>query len=379
MGAASNKMAAVVRAMRGVNAKAYLFSLPVLGRDSSRKYVPSKLVRDRSVPQIFTSIVANPYLRKIHALFYFAAFCALKVRRNDRVILYNSALEYLLGALILAARGNRPISDIEDSARGDESGWHGWLGQTIYAIFSRLSSGRKLIVSHSLAKSLRLIEYCVVYGATDNDLLPLRNRRVAFTGVGNKSNPLTVHYGGSLSPDTGVDLFCSAVNILRQSDATEGSRIHFVVTGFGAENKLESLRKQCQGSGVEVSYFPRLSPQDYIEKFRQCHVALSLKLPSSEMAMTTFPSKVVDITSSGLLLIATDISDIPEMFDKDEAIMLREASANALAEAVIGVIEDPARSEWIAKNGQKKAFELFGSQSVGKRVVDFVLNDGNGL
>jgi hypothetical protein len=372
IGAASNKMLAVVRAIRDVDARAYLVSIPVLGRNVRRAYAPDTVLRNRDAPQVFLPVFAHPYLRKIYALFSFAWFCVAKVRRSDRVLLYNHSIEYLLGLIILALKGNRPILDVEDAPRLDEHGWRGFVGRSLFFLFFRLVCDRKLIVSESLAEMLGLSHYCVVYGAARSSSAPIRIVNQSF-GRQDTSGPIRIHYGGSLDTNTGVDLFCGAVDQLIGSLRRDICQVHFIVTGFGSEMKIKELEKRCAGTGVLLSFYPDLSPEGYIDQFRRCHAALSLKLPESEMAITTFPSKVVEITSQGFLLISTKASDVPRLFDASSAVILPEATAGALAGAIMSVLADPMGMQQVAKRGQARALELFESKAVGKRIVDFVL------
>jgi glycosyltransferase involved in cell wall biosynthesis len=372
IGAASNKMTAVVRAMRDAGAKGYLVSMPVLGQKARNRRVGPCILRHRDGPQIFLPVVANRYVRKINALFGFAWFCVAGVAKTDRVIIYNHAVEYFLGTLILALRGNKPFLDVEDAPREDEGGWQGLVGRNLFSQFLRLSTDRKLIVSHALAKVLGLHRYCVVYGAT---------RRGAGTSDAYQSpwgaaspEPVRIHYGGSLTADTGVNLFCDAVDLLIGLLPRDVPQVHFVVTGFGSEAQIRALETRCAGTGVSISYYPDLSPTEYLDQFRRCHAALALKLPESEMAKTTFPSKVVEITAQGLLLISTQASDVPVLFDDSSAVLLPEATPDVLARAILLIVGDLPNMQQVARRGQERAMELFGSESVGKRILDFVMD-----
>lgn len=372
MGAASNKMVAVVRAMRDAGSRTYLLSLPVLGRSAHRRYVPSVIMRSEGIPQIFLSTMANPYFRKIHAVFGFAFFCIVHVAKHDRIILYNHAVEYLLGLLILVIKGNKPILDIEDAPRGDETGWRGLIGRPLFNVFNKLVSEQKITVSETLANMLDLNNYCVVYGATRHKAIASMSTEKLSCKAGNISEPLRIHYGGTLTADTGVDLFCEAIDQFVKLLRRETCYVCFVVTGFGSEKKINALKTRCLNSGVRISHYPDLSPKEYLDQFRRCHAALSLKLPDSEMAITTFPSKVVDITTYGLLLISTRASDVPLLFDDSCAILLPEATPDALANAIMAIVNDPLHMQQVARHGAQRARELFDSNAVGKRINDFI-------
>lgn len=368
-------MTSIVHAMRVVKAKAYLVSMPNLGKKSQSFYVASTVLRDRDCPQIFLPVIANRYLRKIHAIFSFAWFCAVNVREADRVVFYNHALEYVLGLVILALRGNRPILDVEDAAREDQTGWDGFVGQPLFYLIYRSTRDRKLVVSEALAEKLGMRQYCVVYGTTRTGVGLEVGRRRAPWFASDSCEPLKIHYGGSLSADTGVDLFCNAVDLLMGSLRRDACLLEFIVTGFGSEEKIRALKERSGGTGVRISFHPDLSPEEYFEQLHRCHAGLSLRLPDSQMSLTTFPSKVVEITSHGLLLISTKASDVPLLFDASNSVLLSTASAMALAEAIMSVVSNPKGMQQVARCGQARAMELFDSKRVGTRVVNFVLND----
>lgn len=375
IGAASNKMIAVVRALRDAGAKAYLVSIPVLGRNAHTRQAAAVVFPHSDGPQIFLPVVANRYIRKIYALFGFAWFCTAHVAKCDRVILYNHAAEYLLGLLILAIKGNRPLHDIEDSPRTDEKNWQGFVGRPFFYIFNRFTSKKKLIVSEALASMLDLRQFCVVYGAARKETMADQNLYPLSWDFAETKESLRIHYGGSLCTDTGIDLFCAAIDQLIETLCPDDCQVHFIVTGFGSDDKIAALQARCTNSGVRISFYPNLSPQDYLDQFRHCHAALSLRLPESQMTMTTFPSKVVEITTQGLLLISTNASDVPLLFDARSAVLLPEATPRALADAILSVLANPLEMQQIAQQGQERAMELFESKRVGTRIVDFILND----
>ncbi len=87
---------------------------------------------------------------------------------------------------------------------------------------------------------------------------------------------------------------------------------------------------------------------------------------------TTFPSKVVEITSHGLLLITTRTSDVPMLFDSTQAIFLEAATGAALAAAIEAALADPAGMARIAEQGHRRAAELFDARAVGHRLLAFL-------
>lgn len=375
IGAASNKMIAVVRALRDAGVDGYLVSLPVLGHKARNRAASAMVLRSRDGPQVFLPVVANRYFRMLYAFLSFGWFCLIKVRKSDRVILYNHAVEYLLGLAILLLKGNRPFLDVEDAPRDDQRGLQAAVGSTLFSLFFRFTHNGKLIVSQALARMLGLSRYCVVYGATRNGAGLREGVQPSPWDTLDAASELSIHFGGSLCTDTGVDLFCDAGDQLAASLPRDRRQVHFIVTGFGAEERIKALAGRCDNTGIRVTFYPDASPDEYLDLFLRCQAALCLKLPESDMAMTTFPSKVVEITAHGLLLISTKASDIPYLFDHDNAVLLPEATPGELAKAIMLLVAEPQAMQQVARRGQARAMELFESKAVGKRINDFVLNE----
>jgi len=171
--------------------------------------------------------------------------------------------------------------------------------------------------------------------------------------------------------DTGLDLFCETVRCLARARTHGAEGVHFIVTGLGGERELELLQVDCQDTPVLVSWRRNLTRTEFLREFRSCHAALSLKLPDTPMAQTTFPSKVVEITGNGLLLITTCASDIPLIFDATSAVLV-EPRASDLAEAILAVAARPLQMQTIASRGRAVAGEVFDEISVGARLLTFL-------
>src|SRR5207237_143858 len=122
-----------------------------------------------------------------------------------------------------------------------------------------------------------------------------------------------VHFGGSLLRETGLELFRAAVELI-EHEAPE-SALRFVVTGSAAPGALA-------GMPPRVAVAAGLDQPRYRALLDSVDVSLSLKLPSSEMGQTTFPSKTIEIAAAGILLVATPIGDVPALFDDTQAVLL---------------------------------------------------------
>ncbi|MGO9485286.1 MAG: glycosyltransferase [Rhodomicrobium sp.] len=283
------------------------------------------------------------------------------------MILYNYAPEYIAGLLVLLAKRNRAFLDVEDAPLTGTFRFVEVFNRINYLITSLLCGQKYLTVSREVARNMRLSSAVVVYGAiSQSDLtpgiLPLQD------------DEIRVLYSGTLAPETGLEIFCDAVRLLSKMDLPKGNRIVFVVTGFGGEELLEKLRGELSSNTVRLEWLGALSYVDYQRAFSSCFAALCLKMPGSEVGSTTFPSKVVEITSRGLLLLSTPVSDIPLLFDSTSAILLKDATPDCLASAIVKVIGDPDYYRKIAARGLQRATEIFSEQCVGEKIKSLLFN-----
>ncbi|WP_170164748.1 glycosyltransferase [Thiocapsa rosea] len=309
-------------------------------------------------------------------MFLFGLYCLFRVRPSDHIVVYNFAFEYILGVMVLYFRRQPAILDIEDSPRIDETGFRGAVNRILFPLFCRITATRKLVVSERLAKDLHLKDYCVVYGAIES--VPV-SRQIDVASHWSQvagGAPLSLHYGGSLCVETGLDLFCGAVERLFRVVPRDRCYLRIVVTGFGgfgSSDRIKKLQALSKHTGISVEFYGELTRPEYLRLMISCHAALALKLPDSEMGKTTFPSKVVEITSLGLLLISTSVSDVPQLFDRTNAVLLSKASASELASTICSVLNNAADMAGVAIRGRDRAYDLFGQKAVGLMVSDFVL------
>jgi glycosyltransferase involved in cell wall biosynthesis len=362
MGAANRKMLSVLQAARLAGASAWLVSIPVLGQKVPGLQFPCKVLREQTVPALFLPSFSNRYLRKLLGTLYLAIFCLFRVRTNDRVIFYNHAFEYTVAVTLLWMRGQPAYLDIEDAPRADVRGIAALFGRLLFKYTLRLTHPRKIVVSRQIADELSIEDALVIHGVADIHGVSQRNR-FAETG------PLRILYGGTLIDDTGLSLFRQGVKLLTEMQPPAPASITFVITGVGGDADLERLITDCSSGTVQIEDRRNVSQPVYLELLSGCDAALSLKLPASSISSTTFPSKVVEITSSGLLLIATSVSDIPKLFGPDEIALLENATPVAFANRIMDVSSNRVAMAKIARQGQMRAHSLFSAASVGARLL----------
>ena len=370
VGAAAGKMISVVAAMHAVELNAYLVTLPVLRAEDSVRYQNSGFSRKDGVPVLFLASHANKWLRFFFGLWGFAKFALTRVNSTDRVIVYNHKIEYISALIVLNFRKIPVFQDIEDVPIREEKGLKGFLNHIGYKLVSRLTSERKITVSHQIAENEKISDYLPVYGVFSSvDNHPSEKLKSSSSFL---DQPLRIHYGGTLQHTTGIDLFVDAVLLLERQINLEKFYFCFIVTGVGRLETIRALQFKLRSERIRIEIHKSLSRKDYLALLRSCHASLSLRLPSASISATTFPSKVIEIVSNHVALISTKVSDVPLIFDESNSFLLDEATSNELATLFQQIARSPEILRQKADAGYLLAQERFSPSAVGQSLASFL-------
>jgi len=362
--AASNKVMGMAAGVRSQTGASLIVSSPIVTASPKRRYFGGFVCRDQQLACAYLPAISVRGLNRVFAALVYLAFAMRHIRGGDGVVFYNYFPEYVPVAAVLRWRlgRDRIVMDLEDGPRTDEKNLRGYMNRFSLRLMSRVCSPRAIVVSQTLADMMKVDDACVVNGVSP-DFGP---RRTAF------GSSVTFLYGGSINPDTGLDLFIAALRTLARERPELGVRTRFVVTGFGGGDKLAALARELAPTGFTLDVRQDTGPDEYKQILARADVGLSLKLPDSELNATTFPSKVIEFASHGLLVLTTDVSDIPLLFDRDTAAILPDAQAATLANLLAAIAADPERYAAIAAAGQRRIVERCSRRSVGRRLVEFL-------
>lgn len=377
VGAAAGKMMGVIAAMHAVRLYAYLVTLPVLRAEDSVRYQNSCFSTKDGVPVLFLETHANKWLRFFFGLFGFAKFALTRVNSTDRVIVYNYRIEYILALIVLNFRRIRVFQDIEDLPIKEEKWPSGLLNYIGYKLVSLLTIKRKITVSHQIAESEEISDYLPVYGVfpSVNKHLPEKVK----TKSKSMKGTLRIHYGGTLQETTGIDLFVTSVLLLESQIDLNKLHFCFVVTGVGELEKVRSLRTSLRSEFIRIEIHESVSREDYLALLRSCHASLALKVPSANISLTTFPSKVIEIVSNYVALVSTKVSDVPLIFDESNSFLLDEATPIELTSVFLKMARSPEIVLQRAYAGYLLAQERFSPEAVGQSLATFLGVRGNAL
>jgi glycosyltransferase involved in cell wall biosynthesis len=186
-----------------------------------------------------------------------------------------------------------------------------------------------------------------------------------------ENEPLRVLFSGTLLKDVGSEMLISAIKILQKNKPDFFDRLHFVVSGKGPYAKqFRSLSEQMP---EWLTFFDVLPRESYLNILGESHVGVSLRLSKYEMSATTFPSKVVEYSDFGLLLVTTRVSDVPILFG-DGAIYLEKEEASELAKVFVSLVGRSDELRAMAQTGRAHMVSKCSKEFVASRLSSLLEN-----
>lgn len=361
--AATQKVLQVTSALRKSGVGALVLSLGRGRQQGSGKWYSTKVAREMGVPIIYAPFFDFPVLTHLVSLISLLPLIwRLRLRRGSSVILaYNRLPHYLMAIEMARLLKVRRFLDLEDGDVQDGATIiRRWLARVLSARFDRLCNAGGMLAARALSRQYAGQKTACCYGVAS----PVTVDR----DWGAK--PLVVLLGGTLQRTTGVQLFVDALRYLRASGRPGLGDIEFVITGKGV--MAANLRALAEQDGVpRIRFLGSVSRDEYIGVVQEAHIGMALKLPSSDLADTTFPSKVVELASGGLLVLTTRVSDVPTLFREDGAVYLNNEDPKELAEKLLWLLENRAVVARTAACGQAYIAEACSPQKVGQSLKTF--------
>ncbi|MGE4426700.1 MAG: glycosyltransferase [Solirubrobacteraceae bacterium] len=164
-------------------------------------------------------------------------------------------------------------------------------------------------------------------------------------------DPLFVLYAGRQTREKGVELLIETVLEARRRQP----RLHLLLAGGGPEEQL--LRDRL---GEHVTFLGWLDGDALADAYANADAFL---FPSRT---DTFGQVILEAQASGLPVVAVDEGGPRSLIDDEIDGLLRPADADRLAEAVVGILEDPGWAALLAAGGQESAGERTWEASFGR-------------
>lgn len=359
--AASRKIFKLCAALRLAGVRPWVVSLGRGKAGGSSEYFSSHTRRTGGVSICYAPFSRIPVISELISLFGLA-YLVLKFRRRNykTIIFYNRMSAYVPALLISALLRNRNILELEDGEVTSETKQR---TKVIPKLIDRLCSGGVLVTCKALIQQTSIRPVLCYYGTAEDEIPVSRFQREL----------VTVLMGGTLTADTGVDLLIDVIKTLRTGKLSWIKNLSFQVTGKGPG--LDDLQKLAdEPRHPQVIVHGRTTDSQYRQILNQCDVGLALKTNSGPLANTTFPSKVIEFASAGLLVLTTDISDVREVL-QDGAMYLTTDDPQELIKIFKQIANNRNAASDCAKNGRELVQQRCSPVLAGNMVSDFVFGD----
>ena len=367
--AASKKVFQISAALKSKGVSTIVLSMGRGRQNGTWSWHPAKIVRFEQNVMVYAPYFDAPILTHLVSLIGLAiVIWRFKWAKNNLIafLAYNRLPYYLVSLIFARIIGAKCFLDLED---GDiltrRFGLKYLIKKAHIWSIDFLCNAGTILATSSLSK----------YSVQKNTLCCYGVSKAYSIKKIDWNDKLQIHLGGTLEYSTGANLFIDAVKILRKKASKDLLNVEFVVTGKGVmAEDINALTRSDEPPLVK--YFGSVSNREYEHLKEASHIGLCLKLGTSTLGDSTFPSKVIDITSSGLCLFTTRVSDVPKIFSNDEVIYLKDEDPETLANTVLWALKNKNQIKEFAKKGQTKALKICSQDSVGDELKKFLFPMG---
>ena len=361
--AASRKIFLLCRAMKKVGVRPLVLSSGRGRQDGSGRYFGAKVQRVNGVVVVYLPFFHRNIFSELLTLFSSVPILLYLHRKKaiNTIIFYNRMIAYLPQLFFAGILGINTVLDLED---GEIELFTYSLSsiksRVLRFLYDTFCSGGALLACQALENSTKLRPTQCCYGISD-----IANKIVNWD-----SPSINILFGGTISYDTGSAILIDAINLLREESSDWSSKIRIIITGKG--DCLERFKLlQTDTRQPKVIVYGRTTDEQYREILSSTHVGLALKPNYGALANTTFPSKVIEFASLGILVVSTDISDVRKVL-VDGAIYLDIDDPKLLIEKLRWIVEHPDISKSLSISGKLAVYDLCSPERVGARLVNFL-------
>ncbi|WP_459192719.1 glycosyltransferase family 4 protein [Halosimplex sp. J119] len=180
--------------------------------------------------------------------------------------------------------------------------------------------------------------------------------------------PTRLVYRGLLSEDRGIHTLIEAVERIPDSYDVElsiGGKYDSADERAGIERRIEASDR------VEfVEWFPSL--EGMIDHFREADIGTMCFHPAPNKTNAVHRSnKLFQYMSAGLPVVVSDIGNWGELVeDVDCGVAVEPESADALADALVSLIDDPDRRAELGRHGHRAALDRFNWENQREKLLD---------
>ena len=369
--AATKKVFDICHALQNKFKNIYVLTMARGLQKGDRKSFVATVKKISGLPVLYAKFDPLPLLTyAISALSLFILVRRLIKQNKNRVLhflVYNRNWLYVPCLVFARLSGAKCYLDLEDGALVETSGALARIRYFLLKlIFGFLCRHGSILVAPGLRPQVNTSNNVVCYGVAQ--------RHEEMATLVWRDDALRFLLGGSLMRETGVLLLMDAVRILNRDFNKYKGLLTILITGHGTLSDEIAQFAQDEGKGW-LDFKGRLTQSEYENLLRLSHVGLCLKLPSCEMSVTTFPSKVIELAAQGKLVLTTKLGHVSDLLGTDGAIYLNDENPQTLANAIIHTASNLDASVRSALLGQQRVLGICSPD----RVVDDIcrLFEGN--
>lgn len=368
--AASRKVFMLADALADTDVHVDIVSMGRGKANGGFKFYNLKKIKNGNVNITYLPFTHIRFFSELLTFLYLAIITACSIAKggysDKAVIFYNRLPAYILSLFVSVIFRAKRIIDIEDGeiVSNESKSLKNKVKSIVPWLYDTFCKDGAMLACSALS-SMTKIEHTTCYYGT---VSPVIRETTVFD-----KNKVSILLSGSLSEDTGAERLSNAIRLMR-SDSQRWRNVQFEISGQGPS--LQSFQDLMNGEGFPaVRVHGRLSNSDYHDLLVNCDIGLALKPIIGSLANTTFPSKVVEYTNSGLLVISTDISDVRHVLGADGAIFLSTDSEDEIINAFDKVIHDIAWSKKTAEEGKNNVLNLLAPECASNKLMNFIFRN----
>ncbi len=355
--AASRKIFMMCSAIRLAKVRPIILSLGRGRQNNSGMYFPAFVKRVNGIQVVYAPFIHVPILSQLFSLiaplWFIWHFRRLSGKKT--ILFYNRMPAYTLTLILAFFLRYRTVLDLEDGEITDKSQPINHLCSLFMRkLFDLMCSGGAMLACSALEKMTSLRPAISYYGCASSSEEVSVNWLAPIMGV---------LFGGTLSRVQGSMLLVEAIKLMRKRSESWCQNMIIEVTGKG--DAVEDFLQLSREAGYpEVRFHGRMTNAEYRSIVSRCHVGLSLKPNAGILANTTFPSKVNEIATSGLLVLTTKISDV-EIVLGNGALYLTENTPEVLVKHFRWIVLNRNAAAKLAYQGRLNVEKKFAPSVVG--------------
>ncbi len=168
--------------------------------------------------------------------------------------------------------------------------------------------------------------------------------------------PFTILCIGTLHEVKGHTHLIEACRLLRERNIDFSC--HFV--GDGPDHAALTIQVASAGLSDHIHFEGRLTRQDVIAMLRRADVVVAPSVPSRDNRREGIPVVLMEAMSSGVPVIASDLSGIPELVEHEvSGLLVSPGDPAAIASAIERLARDPALRRRLGQGGRDKVQREF--------------------